>query len=204
MSCAWDEAEESNERRITMRLLTNLLAMGVMALLVSPAQAGCGACGTHDKDAKGTDKAGDDAACAVCSADAGDVVAPENAGAKTDTAVKVETKESLAEISSASLKVLLESGVPLVLLDARSGKYDDGKRIPGARSLNVNSTKEEISEIIKDKNGLIVTYCSNLQCPASAALARHLKELGYSNVLEYSPGIAGWLEAGNQVETVKK
>lgn len=187
-----------------MKLLTNLFAVGMIALLISPALASCGSCGTDEKHIKAPDKERETTADAECSVGACEVATPDNAGTKADTEVKAKVKETMAEISSESLKVLLESGVPLVLLDARSGKYDDGKRIPGAGSLNANSTKEEISEIIKDKNGLIVTYCSNLQCPASAALARHLKELGYSNVLEYRPGIAGWLEAGNQVETIKK
>ena len=98
------------------------------------------------------------------------------------------------------LENIIESNVPMVLLDARSGKWDDKSRIPGAQSLNDKSTREEVEKIIKTKDTLVVTYCSNLKCPASNRLYIHLKKLGYKNVLEYPFGIQGWLEAGNDIE----
>jgi rhodanese-related sulfurtransferase len=114
-----------------------------------------------------------------------------------------EAKHSPASINTPGLKTLLDSGVPLVLLDARSGKYDDKMRIPGAKSLNDKSTPAEIAKIVPNKESLVVTYCSNLQCPASHKLFKHLKSLGYSNVIEYPEGIQGWKEAGNQVKPAK-
>jgi len=95
--------------------------------------------------------------------------------------------------------------VAVAVFDARTGKYDDGKRIPGAGALNAESTAEEVAKAIKEKDSLVVTYCANLHCPASSKLAAHLRELGYKNVLEYRDGIAGWLADGNKVdETAKK
>ncbi len=96
-----------------------------------------------------------------------------------------------------------DSGVPLTILDARSGQYDDGKRIPGALSLNAESKPEEIAKVLPNKEGLIITYCANLKCPASDMLYKHLKSLGYSNLLEYPEGIQGWIEAGNPVKPAK-
>ncbi len=98
------------------------------------------------------------------------------------------------------LENLIESNVPMALLDARSGKWDDKSRIPGAQSLNDKSTSEEVAKIIKTKDTLVVTYCSNLKCPASNRLYIHLKKLGYKNVLEYPFGIQEWLESGNDIE----
>ncbi|GAB4281879.1 MAG: hypothetical protein Kow0029_27200 [Candidatus Rifleibacteriota bacterium] len=108
-----------------------------------------------------------------------------------------------ATLNTPALKTLLDSGVPVILLDARSGKYDDGMRIPGAMSLNSESKAEEIAKVIPNKEALIVTYCSNLKCPASHKLYKHLKSLGYTNVIEYPEGIQGWKEAGNQVKSAK-
>lgn len=107
-------------------------------------------------------------------------------------------------IQSAALRTLLASGTTLALLDARTGKFDDGNRIPGAKNLAPDAAKEAVEGMLKDKGALIVTYCANLHCPASASLARNLRGLGYKNVLEYSEGIEGWVKDGNQVETVKK
>jgi len=98
------------------------------------------------------------------------------------------------------LENLIESNIPMVLLDARSGKWDDKSRIPSAQSLNDKSTKEEVEKIIETKDTLVVTYCANLKCPASNKLYIHLKKLGYKNVLEYPFGIQEWLESGNDIE----
>lgn len=107
-----------------------------------------------------------------------------------------------AEITTPVLERLLSSGVKLTLLDARTGKYDDGLRIPGARSLSPEAEEEVVKGTVSSKDDLIVTYCSNLKCQASHKLARHLAELGYRNVLIYSEGIAGWKEAGKDVVKV--
>jgi rhodanese-related sulfurtransferase len=103
-------------------------------------------------------------------------------------------------INTAVLENMIESKIPMVLLDARSGKWDDKSRIPGALSLNDKSSKDEVAGIIKSKDALVVTYCSSLQCGASNKLYIHLKKLGYKNVLEYPFGIKGWLEVGNDIE----
>ena len=108
------------------------------------------------------------------------------------------------DISTAGVKALLDSKVAVTILDARTGKYDDGKRIPGAGFLHAESTAEETAKAIKDKDALVVTYCANPHCRASAKLAARLRELGYKNVLEYRDGIAGWIEAGYKVDEVAK
>ncbi len=98
------------------------------------------------------------------------------------------------------LENLLESNLPMVLLDARTGKWDDKTRIPGAQSLNDKSTKDEVGKVIKTKDTLVIVYCVNLKCPASKNLYIHLKKLGYKNILEYPFGIERWLESGNDIE----
>ncbi|MCX7847778.1 MAG: rhodanese-like domain-containing protein [bacterium] len=105
-------------------------------------------------------------------------------------------------IDTASLKALLASGEPVTVVDARSGKYDDGRRIAGAISLPANASDEAIARALPDKQAKIVTYCSNTKCPASAKLAKRLVALGYTNVHKYPDGIAGWTAAGNPVSTV--
>lgn len=114
------------------------------------------------------------------------------------------TKVAAACVSTAGLKALLDSKVELALFDARAGKYDDGRRIPGATALNAESTAAEVTKAIKDKDMLVVTYCVNPKCPASSKLAAHLMELGYKNVLEYRGGIEGWTAAGFKVDEAAK
>lgn len=106
-------------------------------------------------------------------------------------------------INTVVLENLLESPIPMVLIDARSGEWDDKSRIPGAKSLNSESTADEVKKIIKNKDTLVVTYCTSLKCPASNKLYIHLKKLGYKNVLEYPFGIQSWIKAGNDLEMAK-
>lgn len=77
-------------------------------------------------------------------------------------------------------------------------------RIPGAQPLHADSGAQEAGRLLPNKQQQVVTYCSNVQCPASSKLARHLRTFGYKNVLEYPVGIQGWIEADNSVETVDK
>jgi rhodanese-related sulfurtransferase len=108
-------------------------------------------------------------------------------------------KDGQAVVNTSALAALIKAKVPLVILDARAGKYDDGRRVPGAQSLNANSKDEEIAKAIPDKNALVVTYCAGLTCPASGMLAEKLTKLGYNNVIEYPEGIEGWAKAGNSI-----
>ncbi|MEW6712041.1 MAG: rhodanese-like domain-containing protein, partial [Candidatus Riflebacteria bacterium] len=73
----------------------------------------------------------------------------------------------------------------------------------GALSLNAESKPEEIAKVLPKKEALIVAYCSNLQCPASKMLYKHLKSLGYTNVLKYPEGLQGWKDAGYPIKPAK-
>ena len=111
-------------------------------------------------------------------------------------------KSDFKMLSTEEFKNIVDKKSSLIF-DARTGKYDNGERIPGAKSLSAASSAEEVTNAIPDKNASIVTYCANPKCPASAALAEHLKKLGYTNIMEYPEGIDGWIKAGNKVDKVK-
>ena len=113
-------------------------------------------------------------------------------------------KSQQASITPEGLKVMLSAGTPVVVLDARSGKYDDGRRIPGAKSLDAKSTAEDVAKAIPSKDSLVVTYFANVKCPAGGLLAAHLSELGYKNIIELPVGIEGWVKAGNEVTQAEK
>ena len=113
------------------------------------------------------------------------------------------SEEGFQLLTTGEMKKVVDAKAATIL-DARAGKYDDGKRIPGAKSLNSESKKEEVEKALPSKAAPVVTYCSNLKCPASGMLAKHLKDLGYTNIREYPEGIKGWVEAGNPVEPAKK
>lgn len=110
----------------------------------------------------------------------------------------------MAEINTSALKSLIDSRVALTLVDARTGKYDDGRRIANALNLDPEAKDEDIQSLLKSKDALIVSYCANLKCPASRKLAARLATMGYTHVLEYPQGIEGWAGEGNPVTQASK
>ncbi len=112
-------------------------------------------------------------------------------------------KVPMAEINTSALKALTDSGTKLTLIDARTGKFDDGRRIANAIALSPEAKENEIQATLPNKEALIVSYCANLKCPASRQLAARLTALGYKHVLEYPQGIEGWLSEGYPVSSAK-
>lgn len=120
----------------------------------------------------------------------------------SSTSTKPASKEH-GQIDTNGLATLISSGVPLVILDARSSKWDDGKRIASAKALSYEATREQAAAVIPTKQSLVVVYCSNVQCSASSNLAKHLSELGYTNILKYEEGIQEWVNSGHPVREAR-
>lgn len=162
-------------------VVVGLVLAGITSASATDLLAGCGACSKAEKKKE--------TACETC---------------VEKHVEKATAKQGEATVSTEGLQALLNAKVALVLLDARAGKYDDGKRIPGAKALNEKSSAEEVARIAPDKNGLVVTYCAGLSCGASHKLAERLRKDGYTSVVEYPEGIAGWIAGGKAVEETKK
>lgn len=177
----------------TKKMMTiGISAAAAILLPAGVALAHCGACGA---DAKKADEKKKDADCAtgVCAAKEVKVAA-----------APAEAKDKVAKIGVDELATMIRAKTPMVILDARSGKWDDGRRIPGARSLHAGSAKEEIEAMLPDKAALVITYCSNTKCQASPKLAARLMEMGYKNIMELPEGIDGWQAAGKEVQKPAK
>ena len=119
----------------------------------------------------------------------------------TNAAAKAEKHPTM--IDTKELAQMIASNTPMVIVDARSGKYDDGRRIADAKQLAADAKDAAIAKALPDKDALIVAYCTNKECPASAKLAARLIALGYTKVHKYPEGIEGWVAAGNSVTSEK-
>ncbi len=160
-------------------VLMTTMALGCALALQLPATGCCGSSGATCKGQKGNA----DCPAGACLAN------PATAPVAKEAAINTE-----------ALVSLLRARTPLSVLDARYGKYDDGRRVPGAKALAPTAKDEEVTALLPDKSALIVTYCAGLKCPASHMLGEKLRGMGYANVLEYHEGIEGWVAAGNAVE----
>ncbi|MBX9924171.1 MAG: rhodanese-like domain-containing protein [Rhabdochlamydiaceae bacterium] len=113
---------------------------------------------------------------------------------QSEEAVKMAT---YGHIDAKGLKALLDSQTPLILLDARGDKWNDGNIIPGAILASYENSEEELEMVIPTKDSLVVVYCFSFTCPLSARLAQKLVEWGYVNVVEYPAGLKEWRDIAN-------
>lgn len=102
------------------------------------------------------------------------------------------------EITTVELKKIIDSKEKFILLDCRAQEYFETEHIPGAINLRWKYVPEEAEKVLLDKNQLIVTYCGGITCDASLKCFQNLQKLGYTNLREYSGGLADWKAKGHQ------
>src|SRR5690606_15008326 len=73
--------------------------------------------------------------------------------------------------------------------------------IPGAVLLTDYETFLP-SELPADKSRPLVFYCANTHCGASHEAADKARIAGYTDVKVLPDGIAGWVQAGKQVQSI--
>lgn len=103
--------------------------------------------------------------------------------------------ETLPTISATDLKDALESDRPPVVINTLQRDAHEARHIPGS----VNVPTEEIDRVetlVPNKDERIVVYCANADCDASPTAAKALREEGYTNVIDFEEGYAGWRQAG--------
>jgi rhodanese-related sulfurtransferase len=95
---------------------------------------------------------------------------------------------------------LIESGSPLVLVDALAPMSYAHSHLPGAINLIPERVDDEAARRIPDLDANVVVYCANAECESSVEVAERLVALGYTNVRHYAGGKAEWTEAGLPLE----
>ena len=171
---------------MTMAMVTCCAGLMAGCSSMCASDAACSACGKKGvKMTSGRCSNAGDCAGGVCMA--------KVSGAAADV-----MKEG-GVVNTAALVAMLRAKTPMTMLDARTGKFDDGNRIPGAKTLSPDAMEDQVRSLLPDRQALVVTYCANLKCPASHMLGERLRQLGYTNVIEYHEGIDGWQAAGQPV-----
>lgn len=108
-------------------------------------------------------------------------------------------EEKLAfETDSWDLKVALESGENVVIIDARSPEAYQKERIPGAVNIPHREMNEETTASL-DRTALVVTYCDGIGCNASTKGALNMTRLGF-RVKELIGGLDWWKRDGHKTE----
>lgn len=99
------------------------------------------------------------------------------------------------EIDSWDLKVGLESGEDIILIDARSTEAFRKEHIPGAVNIPHRTMSLETIRHLR-KEALVVTYCDGIGCNASTKGAMNMLQLGF-RVKELIGGLDWWKRDGH-------
>jgi len=103
--------------------------------------------------------------------------------------------ETLTTITADELKDALASDRPPVLINTLPRTAHEARHIPG--SINVPTDDiDQVEALVPNKDDRIVVYCANADCTASPTAAETLEEMGYTNVVDFEDGYAGWRQAG--------
>jgi rhodanese-related sulfurtransferase len=106
--------------------------------------------------------------------------------------------ETIDTIPVDRVKLLLDSGERLVLVDLRPVQEFQRKRLPGARSIPITELAQRFNEI--PRTGRVILYCDCQQYEI-ADRAVFLEYRGYRNVFVMLEGYPGWVKRGYPVET---
>ncbi len=99
------------------------------------------------------------------------------------------------EIDSWDLKVALDTGDEVVVIDARSADAYVSEHIPGAINIPHRSMSAETTNQLS-KCALVVTYCDGIGCNASTKGALKMLDLGF-RVKELLGGLDWWKRDGH-------
>jgi rhodanese-related sulfurtransferase len=115
-----------------------------------------------------------------------------------DKQLKHYTDKLAYETDSWDLKVALEAGENIIVIDARAPQAFENEHIPGAINLPHRSMSVETIEHL-DQEALVVTYCDGIGCNASTKAALNMTRLGF-RVKELIGGLDWWKRDGHPTE----
>lgn len=105
-------------------------------------------------------------------------------------------------IDRGELLACMDSGMTMRLIEALPERYYNEAHLPGAIRLNHDEVRERASELLPDRDALVVAYCASATCRNSHMAAGALAALGYTQIAVYPGGKQDWVDAGLPVERV--
>ena len=88
---------------------------------------------------------------------------------------------------------------PLIIVEALGAAYFADAHLPGAVNIPPGQVDRLAPTLLPVNDSAVVVYCSGT-CNSADVVARHLEQLGYTNVAVYPGGKEDWVEHGLPVE----
>ncbi len=127
-------------------------------------------------------------------------VRPSDLSSLNDVAIFAGTLLGMyPALSRENIKVLMDMGMDFVLLDVTEREEYESGHICGAVNIPVREIEFEALGRLR-KDDLIIVYCGNERCAASAVAVDKLYTLAYEHVMRYPGGLKDWKAAGWCVE----
>lgn len=98
----------------------------------------------------------------------------------------------LFSVTAAYLKKILEAKEPLALIDVRNERDFARGAIPGAINIPAAEFDRQTTKLPDDWTMPLIFYCSGLDCPDSAQVAKKARDQGYNNVRIFAEGLPAW------------
>ena len=115
-----------------------------------------------------------------------------------DDQLKHYERKLAFETDSWDLRVVLEAGERIIVIDARSSEAYRKEHIPGAINIPHRAMNEETTKQL-DRTALVVTYCDGIGCNASTKGALNMTRLGF-RVKELIGGLDWWKRDGHETK----
>lgn len=102
------------------------------------------------------------------------------------------------KLSAEDVRRMMDEDPDLVVVDALGEASYAKQHLPGAVNVPAESPdlEERVGGFVPDKATPVVVYCAGPACHASPKVARRMRELGYTDVREFSGGLEAWHAAG--------
>ena len=104
-----------------------------------------------------------------------------------------ESEDIVDMVTPERIKFWIDNKEPLVIIDLRTTKEFQERRLPGARSIPMKDLENQLSSI--PRSGRVILYCD---CPQASLIQDAFQVLkddhGYRNIAIMPEGIKGWMQ----------
>lgn len=108
----------------------------------------------------------------------------------------------MTKISAHVLKQMMTENPHLIVINVLDESEYDKAHIPG--TTNIPLSRDDfvpaVKALVGNTDRRVIVYCSSSDCEASPKAARELENAGFKDVMDFEAGMAGWRNAGYELE----